>query len=94
MSGDYKEFSIYWIKGEKQASITLPSGSALGKKVIRLAQSRPDEVTIEPTNDDQYIMAHIPVKYIKISAPRILTDEQKSAVRDRLLNSKKLRNDN
>lgn len=88
MNGDYKEFSIYWIKGEKTASITLPSASSLGRKVLKLAESYPDDVKLDKINDDDSIMAHIPVKYIKIAAPRNITDEQRAAARDRLLASR------
>lgn len=85
MNGDYKEFSIYWIKGENKASITLPSASSLGRKILRLAESHPGEVKIDKINDDDSIMAHVPVKYIKVSPPRNLTEEQRAAAKERLL---------
>lgn len=88
MNGDYKEFSIYWIKGENKASITLPSVSYLGRKILSLAELHPEDVTIDKINDDGSIMAHVPVRYIKLSAPRNLTDEQRTAARDRLLASR------
>lgn len=85
MNGDYKEFSIYWIKGETRASISLPSVSYLGKKILSLAELHPEDVTIDKINDDGSIMAHVPVKYIKVSSPRNLTEEQRAAAKERLL---------
>lgn len=88
MNGDCKEFSIYWIKGEHKASITFPSNSSFGRKILALAKTHPEDVTIDKVNDDDSIMAHVPVRYIKLSAPRNLTDEQRTAARDRLLASR------
>lgn len=85
MTGDYKEFSIYWIQGEKRASISCSSLSSLGKKLIKLSESRPDDVTIDKINDDGMMFAHVPVKYVKVNAPRVvpeLSEERKAALRE------------
>ncbi len=66
-------------------------------KMIKLAEERPDEVTILHRREDVnghssegtaylngYVVATFPAKWLKIRPNRILTEEQKRAVRDRL----------
>lgn len=37
------EFAINWIKGADYAEITVPSGTALKSKLLKLAEEKPDE---------------------------------------------------
>ena len=73
------EFVIEWIKGSEYAGVTLPSGTALKSKLLRLAKQNPNEVKIVTENDDGSVFAHIPINYIKISPPKKMSDEQKEA---------------
>ena len=77
------EFAIEWVKGAEYAGVTVPSGTALKSKLFRLAEEHPDEVKIMAENDDGSIFAHIPVRYIKISPPKKMSDEQKEAASER-----------
>lgn len=77
------EFAIEWVKGAEYAGVTVPSGTALKSKLFRLAEEHPDEVKIVAENDDGSIFAHIPVRYIKISPPKKMSDEQKEAASER-----------
>ena len=77
------EFSIEWVKGAEYAGVTVPSGTALKSKLLRLAEQNPDEVKIIAENKDGSLFAHVPVKYIKISPPRQVSDEQKEAASER-----------
>lgn len=77
------EFCIEWIKGAEYAGITVPSGTALKSKILRLAEKFPDEVKIKAENSDGSLFAHIPVKYVKISPPKKISDEQKEAASER-----------
>ena len=77
------EFAIEWVKGAEYAGVTVPSGTALKSKLLRLAEEHPDEVKIMAENDDGSIFAHIPVRYIKISPPKKMSDEQKEAASER-----------
>ena len=77
------EFAIEWVKGGKYAGVTVPTGTALKSKLIRLAEQHPDDVKIIAENDDGSIFAHIPVKYIKISPPRKMPEEQRKAAGER-----------
>lgn len=73
------EFAIEWVKGGKYAGVTVPTGTALKSKLLRLAEQNPEDVKIISENKDGSVFAHIPIKYVKISPPRKISDEQKEA---------------
>lgn len=77
------EFCIEWIKGAEYAGIIVPSGTALKSKILKLAENNPDEVKIIAENNDGSVFAHVPVKYVKISPPKKISDEQKEAASER-----------
>jgi len=77
------EFVIEWVRGGNYAGVTAPSGSALKSKLSKLAENCPDDVKIIAQNEDGSIYAHIPVKYVKISPPRKISDEQKRIASER-----------
>lgn len=77
------EFAIEWIKGRNYAGVTAPSGTALKSKLLRLTEKNPDDVQIVAENEDGSIFAHVPVRYIKISPPRKVSEEQKEAASER-----------
>ena len=59
------------------AYITAYNGSKIKNKVVKLAESRPDEVNIVKENEDGSILASVPIKYVKISPPKKVSDEQR-----------------
>ena len=77
------ECAIEWAKGDKVATVTFPR-SRFNTRIRRLADEHPDEVQIRHENKDGSIVATIPVKYIHIKAPRILSDEQREVLAERL----------
>lgn len=77
------EFSIEWIKGAEYAGVTVPSGTALKSRLLRLSEEHPDEVKIMADNKDGSLFAHVPVNYIKISPPKKVSEEQKEAASER-----------
>lgn len=77
------EFAIEWLKGAESASVTIPSGTALKSKLLRLASQKPNEVKIIVENEDGSLFAHIPVSYIKISPPKKISEEQREAASER-----------
>lgn len=77
------EFAIEWIKGRNYAGVTVPSGTALKSKLVRLAEKNPEEVQIIEENEDGSMFVHVPVNYVKISPPRKVSDEQKEAASER-----------
>lgn len=52
-------------------------------KVKRLQQEYPNEVKIVSENQDGSICAKLPIKFLKISAPRKMSDEQRLAASER-----------
>lgn len=77
------EFVIEWIKGDEYAGVTVPSGTALKSKLIRLAEKNPNEVKIIVENKDGSLFVHVPISYVKISPPRQISDEQREAASER-----------
>lgn len=77
------EFCIEWLKGAEYAGVTVPSGTALKSKLMRYAESRPDEVKLIAENEDGSAFFHIPIGYIKVSPPRKVSDEQREAAGER-----------
>lgn len=77
------EFVISWIKGGDYAEVTVPSSTALKSKLLKYAKERPEEVNHVIENKDGSMVCHVPIKWIKISPPRQVTEEQRQAASDR-----------
>ena len=77
------EFAINWLRGSDYAEITVPNGSALKSKLLKYAAAFPEEVNHVIENKDGSIVCHIPVRYVKVTRPRVVSDAQKEAVRKR-----------
>ena len=78
------ECMIAWLRGDKVATVQFPSANKYNSKVRKLAEEYPEDVKIHHENKDGSIVATIPVKFIKIGAPKRLSDEQKEAAAERL----------
>ena len=74
---------IEWLKGQNCVTVTLSQGRYISK-VKKLAEKYPNEVEIVVENKDGSIVAHIPLRYIKISRPKEMTEEQKQKAAERL----------
>lgn len=83
MSDSMNENVIEFLRGQQTATATFCSQSKLGNKVRRLAEEYPEEVQITAENPDGSIVAHLPTKWIKITAPRKMTEEQKAELSER-----------
>ena len=75
------EFAINWLKGADYAEVTVPASTALKNKLLRLSKERPDEVTNIIENKDGSMVCHVPVRWVKVSPPRFVSDEQREAAR-------------
>ena len=53
-------------------------------KVKKLKEQYPDDVKILAENEDGSICAKLPIKYLKISAPKRVSEEQRRAASERL----------
>lgn len=83
-----QENAIEWLRNNAVATVTFSQGRFISK-IEKLAKKFPDEVQIVARNKSS-IVAHIPVKFIKIGNPqkRNLTEEQKQELSKRLLGAK------
>lgn len=70
------EFAINWIKGADYAEITVPSGTALKSKLLKLAEEKPDEVNHVVINKDGSMVCHAPVSYIHVSPKRKVSENR------------------
>lgn len=82
MAENCNENCIEWIKGSEFAGVTA-SEIAFKNQVLELAKKRPEDVKIIAMNNDGSIYAHVPRKYVKLRAPRILTEEQRAELVER-----------
>ena len=60
-------------------------------KIKKLKAEHPEDVKIIAENQDGSICARLPIKYLKISAPKKVSEEQRQAASERF---KKLREEN
>lgn len=79
MTENCNECSISWIRGGEYAEVSAYNGSRLKG----MAKERPEDVKIIARNKDGSIFAHIPIGYVKLRAPRILTKEQRAELVER-----------
>ena len=70
------ENCIEWCRGQEQATLTLTQRKTI-TRVEKLAVSRPEECQIVGKNPDGSIVAHIPVRWIRINPNLQLTEEQR-----------------
>lgn len=81
---DEKENAIEWYTGDDTVTISLSQKKFINK-IKKLSEEFPDEVRIDRINNDGTVLAHIPLRYIRISRPRELSEEEKENARKRLL---------
>ena len=77
------EFVIEWITGDDRATVTVPEGTALSTRLIKLSEEYPTEV--EMLNSELF---HIPSKWVKVNPPRQLSEETRQQMAERLRNSR------
>ena len=79
----FNENVIEFLKGQKTATVTLCTKTRLNSKIRKIAKERPDECQIDVENSDGSIVAHLPVKWIKINPSKIMTEEEKEIAKQR-----------
>lgn len=77
------EFVIEWIRGDTMAAITAPNSSRLKGRLLKLVEEHPDECDVR-INRDGSVFGHVPIKYVKLHAPRELSDEARAAKSERM----------
>lgn len=83
-----KENNIEFLTGADTATITFTQRKYISK-IKRLAKKYPDEIKYYVENKDGSVCAEVPLTWIKVSHPKIVSDEQREAARQRLANGKK-----
>ena len=75
---------IEFLRNAKRATVTFTQGRYI-RKIKKLQERFPDQVEI-CHEEEGLIVAHIPVSAVKINIvpPRELSEEEKSAIRERL----------
>lgn len=85
-----KENVIEWLKGSNVATVTFSQPKYINK-VKKFAAEHPEDVQIVSEHND-CLVAHIPVKYVRIQFPGIgreYTEEEKAKLREQLRNVRK-----
>lgn len=83
MAENCNECSIAWVRGGEYAEVSAHNGSRLKGMIERMSANHPEDVKILARNKDGSIFAHIPIGYVKLRAPRNLTDEQRAKLVER-----------
>ena len=82
---DFRENVLEFVNNSKTATVTFGQGRYI-TKIRKLSRERPEECQIVHENRDGTIVAHIPVKWIKITPTRIMTEEQREKLKERAKN--------
>ena len=84
------ENCVEFLNNQKTMTVSFCSQKWI-TKIKKLSQSNPDDVEIIAENKDGSICARLPIKYLKISTPRKVSDEQRQKASERF---KKLHEEN
>ncbi len=76
------ENAIEFLKGQERATVTF-SSEKWRNRLRKLQKEHPNEVDIF-TDDETYTCGHIPVGWLKIHPPRVLSDDQKAELAERM----------
>lgn len=87
---DSNENVIEWLRNNSTATVSF-SQKRYVNKIYKLAEKYPDKIQIVHENSDGSIVAHVPVSAISINIRegRVLTDDEKDQLRERLANARK-----
>ena len=78
------ELSIYRTKTDDMWEVTFASNTRMKGKLMKLAEAHPDEVKNLTFNKDGSVYALIPLKWVKLGYPRVVSDEFREQARERL----------
>lgn len=77
---DYRENGVEWLNGQDTVTFSFSQKKYINK-VRALAEKYPDEVKIYAENNDGSITGNLPLKFVKISAPRqVSMDDERRAI--------------
>lgn len=73
---------IEWLTGDARVGMTLSQTKWINR-VRKLKKTHPEDVGLVE-NDDGSVFASIPIGWLKVSAPRTLSDERKAELAARM----------
>lgn len=84
MTDEY-ENAIEFLDGQKTAAVTLHD-RRLRNRILKLAEQHPDEVVVicRPEENNGFLFAHVPLKWLRIQPPRAMSDAQIEAAQKSL----------
>lgn len=84
MTDEY-ENAIEFLDGQKTAAVTLHD-RRLRNRILKLAEQHPDEVAVicRPEENNGFLFAHIPLKWLRIQPPKQMSEELKERGRHQL----------
>lgn len=71
---------IEWLNGSGRATVTLSQLSQISK-VRKLAAKYPDDCQIVVQNSDGSVVVHLPVEWVRIAPPKMVTSKQRCRAR-------------
>lgn len=84
-----RDVTIGWEIGDEYAEVNTPNCRIRGR-LRKLHEQRPEDFQRYVENEDGSVYAKVPVKWVKISPPKKVSDEFRKTSRERFL---KLRED-
>lgn len=88
MSDNVNENVIEFFRNQEKATVTFCQPRFVSK-IKKLAEEYPEDVQITYENPDGSIVAHVPTKWVKVSAPRKMSEEQREMFAERLAQYRK-----
>lgn len=89
---EIKENMVEFISGERFMCVTFSNGKHI-RKLKKLYEANPDDFKYFKENSDGSVCARLPLKYLKISAPRKVTreytEEERAAIAERFAKTRK-----
>ena len=76
------ENAIEWLTGDERISVSFTQ-KKFANKLMALAKRYPDEVDFIE-NQDGSVFGHMPIKYLRLSHPRKISDEQRQRLSERM----------
>lgn len=85
MPKEAMENALEWLTGDEEITVTLFRGK-LQKRILKLAEEHPDEVAVicRPEENNGFLFAHIPLKWLRIQPPMQMSEEQREKAKERL----------
>lgn len=76
------ENAIEWLTGDERITVSFTQ-KKFANKLRALAKKYPDEVDLIE-NQDGSVFGHMPIKYLRLSHPRKISDEQRQKLSERM----------